>query len=266
MNVAPGQAVTAGYVIATLNAREIGARRNQAAATRDQARQEFTRTKQLFGQKIASQQEYEGAETRLRTSEAALDEADSLLGYTDVRAPFAGVVTRKLLDQGDLATPGRGIIELENPDWLRLEAEVPEAALGRMRQGDLLPVIIDAALVRTNAVVGEISPVANPVNRTVVIKLDLPRDQRLHPGQFGRVAVPVGEKQMIAVPEAAVMTHGQLDYVFVVQEGRALMRIVRTGRRAAGTTEILAGLRAGDAVAASGTTTLRDGMAVAASR
>jgi len=266
MNVVPGQAVTAGFVIASLNAREIAARRNQAAATRDQAQQDFARTKQLFDQKIASQQEYDTAETRLRTSQAALDETDSLLGYTEVRAPFAGVVTTKLLDQGDLATPGRGIAEIENPDRLRLEAEVPEAALGRLRQGDSLPVTIDAALVHTNAVVGEISPVANPVNRTVLIKLDLPRDARVHPGQFGRVAVPVGDKQMLAVPTAAVVSRGQLDYVFVVKDNRAVMRIVRTGRRAADTVEILAGLRDGEPVVASGSEMLRDGAAVATTR
>jgi RND family efflux transporter MFP subunit len=262
LNAVPGQSVTAGFVLATLNAREIRARRDQAVAALDQAQQSFTRIKALYEQKINSQQEFQTASNNLRTAQAGLDEAASMLAYTEVRAPFNGVITRKLMDQGDLAAPGSPLVEIDNPSLLRLEAEVPEAAISRIKLGDRFPVSIDAALIRTNAVVSEIAPVANPVSRTFLVKLDLPHAAHLYPGQFGRVSVPVGEQATLMVPAGAVLLRGQLEYVFAVQDARAIMRIVRTGRRTADAVEILAGLSDGDRVVINGADRLRDGQPV----
>ena len=262
MNAVPGQAVTAGFVIARLHALEITARRDQALAMRDDARQEFERVKQLLEQKIESQQKFDAVATRHRTAQGALDEANAMRTYTTLLAPFDGVIVRKRADQGDLATPGLPLVEIENPQRLRLEAEVPEAAANRIQLGNAYPVTIDAAQMHTNAPVSEIAPSANPFSRTVLIKLNLPRGPALHAGQFGRVTIPTGEKCALIVPASAVVTRGQLEFVFVVSGKTAVMRIVRSGRRAAGGVEILAGLTDGEHVVTDGAENLRDGQAI----
>ena len=77
--------------------------------------------------------------------------------------------------------------------------------------------------------VAEVSPAADPDSRTFLVKLDLPAAPGLRSGQFGRVAVPVGEANAIRVPLTAVIQRGQMEMVFVVANGRAQLRLVKTG-------------------------------------
>ncbi len=115
-------------------------------------------------------------------------------------APFDGVITRKLADVGDLAAPGKPLLQMENPDTLRLEADVPEALIGNVKLGDKLAVRIAAVTNEIEGTVAEMSPTADPNSRTYLVKLDLPGATGLRSGQFGRVAVPVGEVSAIRVP------------------------------------------------------------------
>lgn len=85
-------------------------------------------------------------------------------------------------------------MELEDPKELRLEADVPEALLGRVQSGARMPVRVAAVPLELEGVVSEIAPVADPNTRTFCVKLDLPSAPNLRPGQFGRVAVPLMEQ------------------------------------------------------------------------
>src|ERR1019366_6953885 len=121
--------------------------------------------------------------------------------------------------------------QMENPDTLRLEADVPEALIGNVKLGDKLAVRIAAVASEIDGTVAEISPAADPNSRTFLVKLDLPGATGLRSGQFGRVAVPVGEASAIRVPAAAVIQRGQMELVFVVASGQAQLRLVKTGSR-----------------------------------
>jgi RND family efflux transporter MFP subunit len=107
--------------------------------------------------------------------------------------------------------------------------------------------------------VAEISPGADPASRTVRVKVDLPETAGLRAGQFGRVAVPVGEATFLFVPFPALVRRGQLEILFVAADGKAQMRLVRTGKETPQGIEILAGLAPGEAVVIEGAGTLRDG-------
>ena len=122
MLVAPGQSVKAGELLARLDAREIQARLDQAVATREQAGRDTERLRPLVSQNAISKQDFETVESRHRVAAAAAREAETMLDYTRVVAPFSGVITRKLADVGDLAAPGRGLLEMDDPTVLRLEA------------------------------------------------------------------------------------------------------------------------------------------------
>ena len=138
-----------------------------------------------------------------------------MLGHTRVVAPFAGVITRKLADVGDLAIPGRPLVEIEDPSRLRIEADVPEALIDKVQLGMKLRVRIGSLPTQIEGVVGEIAPVAEAVSRTSVVKLDLPSTQGLRAGQFGRVAVPTGDSSVAHVPASAVFLRGTQTMVFV---------------------------------------------------
>lgn len=255
----PGTRVQRGDLLARLDVQEIQARVDQARAVFDQARRDFDRQKQLITGNATTRQEYEAAEARVKVATAGLSEAETMLGYASVSAPFDGVVTRKLADVGDLAMPGKPLLEIESPTALRFEADLPEAILDRVQLGAKLPVRLSKVVEGT---VSEISPVADPVSRTFLVKLDLPPVDGLRTGQFGRVSVPVAETQLLLVPRAAVLKRGQMELVFVARDGRAVLRLVKTGKGLDGRVEILSGLEAGEAVIVSDTARLIDGQPV----
>jgi RND family efflux transporter MFP subunit len=108
-------------------------------------------------------------------------------------------------------------------------------------------------------VIGEIAPVGDPNSRTFLGKLDVPQDSGLRSGVFGRVAVPSGEYRSIYVPETALRFRGQLEQVFVVEQGIARLRLVRAGKRSEGNVEITSGIVPGDMVVVDGVESLVDG-------
>jgi RND family efflux transporter MFP subunit len=259
MRVVPGQMVKTGELLAKLDAREIQARLDQTSAALQQAESDFKRAADLLQQKILSQSEYDGAQSRFRVAEATQAEAKTMLGYTKILAPFDGVITRKLADVGDLAMPGKPLMQMENPARLRLDADVPEALISNVKLGDSLAVRVAAATGEITGVVSEMSPAADPNSRTYLVKLDLPESVNLRSGQFGRVAVPVGEVDSIRVPAATVVQRGQMEMVFVAVSGHAQLRLVKTGRRSAGEIEIVSGLNAGEPVVVDSVDHLADG-------
>jgi len=255
----PGAVVQRGELLARLEVQEIQAKVDQARALLDQARREYDRQKQLITSNATTRQEYEAAEARVKITTAGLTEAETMLGYASVTAPFDGVVTRKLADVGDLAMPGKPLLEIEAPGSLRFEADLPEAILDRVQLGAKLPVRLNQIVMGT---VSEISPIADPVSRTFRVKLDLPPVDGLRTGQFGRVSVPVAETRLLLVPREAVLKRGQMEIVFVVRDGRASLRLVKTGKTLDGHVEVLSGLEEGDSVVVRDTDRLIDGQPV----
>ena len=262
MPVVAGQSVKAGDVIAQLDVGEIRAKLDQASAMREQAARELQRFENLLRDKAVTPQEFDGVQARWRVADAGVTEAQTMLGYATVTAPFDGVITRKLADVGDLASPGRPLVDLEDPAALRLEADVPEAIIGGVQSGAPLPVHVAGAASVLDGVVSEVAPVADPNSRTFRVKLDLPAAAGLRVGQFGRVAVPVGETTLPRVPESAVVQRGQMEMVFVVVGQNAQLRLVKTGRRIGGEVELLSGVSAGDPVVVEGAAGLVDGQPV----
>ncbi len=262
MLVVPGQQVKAGESLAVIDAREVQARYDQAVALRQQADADLKRLTSLFEQKILSQAEFDGAQAKARVSVAAMTEAETLLSYTKVTAPFAGVITRKHADVGDLATPGKPLLDMEDSTALRLEADVPEAVVGKLTLGDKLPVRISALEAELEGVVSEIAPAADSASRTFLVKLDLATQTGLRAGQFGRVAMPVGETSALRVPVAAVVQRGQMEIIFVVSDNKAQLRLVKTGRRIGHEVELVSGVAAGEKIVTEGVAGLVDGQPV----
>jgi RND family efflux transporter MFP subunit len=262
MLTVPGQDVEAGELLVQLDAREVQAQLDQAAAVRQQAESDLKRATDLFQQKILSSSEYDSAQSKFRVADAAATEAKTLLGYTKVTAPFAGVITRKYADVGDLAAPGKPLLEMEDARDLQLEADVPEAVIDRLTLGDKLGVRVSGVSNELAGVVSEIAPSADPNSRTFLVKLDLPPTSGLRAGQFGRVAVPVGETSALRVPVSAVLQRGEVELVFVVANGHAQLRIVKTGKRVGDEVELASGVDAGEPVVTEGASSLLDGQPV----
>jgi len=258
--------VRKGETLAVLDAREIRARLDSATAVREQSAKDLERITRLVRDGAATASELDAVQARQAVAVAVAAEAATLLDQTRIAAPFDGVVTRKLADVGDLATPGRGLFEVEDPMRLRFETDLSEALLPRIRPGAAFPVRVGDRVDPIRATVVEVSPVSDPVSRSFRVKFDLPSGEGLRSGQFGRVFVPTGGESVLHVPTTAVLRRGQLEFVQVVADGVVRLRLVRTGRVAGGRVELVAGIRPGERVAAVADGRWADGQSVEGAR
>ncbi len=256
--VALGQPVRAGEVLARLFADEAKARVTQARAQFNVVSRDLERERDLFTKGASTAEMVRNLQDRYAGAEAALHEAEAQLGYTEIRAPFDGVVTRKLAQAGDLANPGQPILEVEETAHFEIESSVPDSLAAGLAVGARLGCDADGS--PFTAAIREISAAADPATRSVGVKLDVPAGARVRSGQFVRVQVPGARVPTILVPATAVSVNGQMERVFVASDDRhAVLRLVKTGDTRDGQTEILAGLAAGDRVVVSPPAGLRDG-------
>jgi RND family efflux transporter MFP subunit len=263
MSVNLGDRVAAGAVLAKLNLPETAARLAGATAARDQAQREWQRVSTLFDQQSATRAERDAADSRLRTAEAAVEEANALLAYGQIVAPFNGVVTRKWADQGDLAVPGKPLIELEDTAVLQIEIDIPESlAQSVALDGEFA--VATTRVPHAKAVIQEIAPAVDPTTRTRKVKLQLKDASLFFPGEFVRVAVPTAQREVLVVPVTALVERGQLEIIFTVENQRARMRIVKSAKCCGDTVEILSGLKPGDLVVIENADQLKDGQPVQA--
>lgn len=254
-----GSVVEAGQVLAELDNNDLAARVQQTKAASRQANADLARYDSLFARKLVSQQEYDAFKTKADIAAATQTEAEAMLSYTRIEAPFAGRITQKSVDIGDLAAPGKPLFTVEENAAWRFEANVPESRRSWIRLGDTMTIVLDPS---GNQIVGkviEISPSADIDTRSYLTKLEIPRLADARGGQYGRLRVPTSAENNLTIPTEAVIRRGQLEIVYVITtDHRVETRLVRTGRRTGDKTEILAGVSDGERVAVAGAATLSD--------
>lgn len=255
----PGRRVKKGEVLARIDPGELAAALEGAKATLEQAERDQERAQRLVQQNALAQADLEKATAHRRVSAARVKETESLIGNTSVTAPFDGVVTRKLMEPGDMATPGRPLFSMEDQSLLRLEIDVAESLAGPVALGQSFRVEVQGAGVDVFGKVSEVAPSADVGSRTFRIKLDLPATPSLRAGQFGRAFLPRGSRKGLLVPRSSWVRRGQMDYVFVVDQGHARLRIVRTGQVEKDRVEVLAGLSDGESIVVAPPAELQDG-------
>ena len=275
-----GDRVQSGQILAAIDDSQLRAAVEQAtaattaaqeavsAADSDVALAEATlkRYQQLYEKKSVSPQEFDEIKARYQSAEArrdmtragqsqanaALTQARTSLGYTRIRAPFAGVVTGKKVDAGTLASPGMPLFMLEDTRSYRLEATVDETEIRLVRIGQVSPVTIDAlGNTQVSGKVMQIVPAADPASRSVLVKVDLPTDRRLRSGLFGRAHFARGERSVLLIPRTSVVERGQLEGVYVLDATQiAGLRYVTLGKSTGEKVEVLSGLQDGEKLVA----------------
>ncbi|HXH11835.1 MAG TPA: efflux RND transporter periplasmic adaptor subunit [Alphaproteobacteria bacterium] len=201
---------------------------------------------------------------KIAQAKAEMANAQISLEYTTIRAPIDAVVLERKVEAGMLAAPGVPLLVIEDPRVYRLEVYVPESLLGDITLGMQVTTGLEA-LGRTELVgtVAEIVPTADPASRTFVVKIDLPSVAALRSGMYGKARFPKGERLAVLLPRSALVERGQLQSVYVVEEGEvARLRLVNTGKIYDDRMEMLSGLQVGDKVIVEGVDRLVDGVTV----
>jgi RND family efflux transporter MFP subunit len=246
------------------------AQQQSAQSQLQQAAADLARTEKLVEAKAATGQQLDHAGTQRDTAqaqvlaaqglveqtraqqvgaEAAVREAQVMLSFAVIEAPFDGKISGKRVNPGDMVAPGQALFVVESPSEPQLHAMVSETVALHLRVGQTLPVQVDAPQRQFDAVVREILPQADPLTRTILVKVDLPKDAGLVSGLFGRLRVPVGDYAALVVPKSAIRQSGQLHLVEVLEKpGLPVRRFVQLGPEHDSLVEVLSGLREGDEV------------------
>lgn len=258
-----------GLKSAEASQRQAGESINAARAESDTATATWKRMKTLFENKVATRDELdrvlaeylkakaalaqagdglEGAIAGVRQARKVVEGAEINLGYTTITSPADGEVAKRMVENGDLAFPGKALMLIQTGGSLRLEALVREGVIGQVRTGQELDVEIQALNERTSGTIEEVVPSADPLTRTFLVKVGLKPLPGLYPGMFGRLLVPLREKQVILLPRKAVSHVGQLETV-LIQTGEIWEPVyVRSGQVYGEKVEILSGLGGNESV------------------
>jgi len=261
---------------------ELEAAIDAAKSNLDLAEVTFRRMSDLYAQKSISPQEFDEAEARLKAARAnytmtaarkaqvraRLDSASQEVqsaavnrGYTQIAAPFSGTVTVRSVEPGSLATVGSPLLTVERAGAYRLEASVEESKARAIRAGHPVRYTLDSIGCEGSSKVEEMSPATDPLTRSYIVKIPLscPGAQS---GMFGRAFFAEGVRNVLSLPENAVLTRGQLQLALVAEGGVAHLRLLTLGETRSGKVEVLSGLTAGERVIVSQKPTLADGARV----
>jgi RND family efflux transporter MFP subunit len=236
----------------------------QAAAQTDAtlAASTLERYRQLQTEKSVSPQEMDEVAQRAGAASARLEAvraqteaaraqesgAHTMLGYSRLVAPFAGIVTVRMADPGTLASPGVPLLQVDQAGALQLQATVDESAIGAIHKGMKAQVAIDGASSADIAgTVAEIDPAADPASHSFLIKIDLPASSQLRAGIYGTAEFANGVRQAIVVPRSAVVSRGSLVCAYVLDaQGIAQLRYLTLGAQQGNLVEVLSGISPGE--------------------
>jgi RND family efflux transporter MFP subunit len=268
MPITLGQHVRKGDLLIRINAAEISARVAQAQSQLNSARRDLDRERDLLGKGASTADMVRGLEDRLAAAQAMVREAEAMLSYTSIRAPFDGVVARKVANAGDLASPGLPLLELEGTKDFQVEAGVPDSVAARLKPGSDIAISLPATGATFVGRLAELSSAAESGTHTVLAKIAVPSDAFVRSGEFARVQVPGTPVAALTIPVSAVTRSGQMERVFVAEPGsgptasratlRAVLRLVKTGAARGNQIEILAGLDPNERVVVSPPAALRE--------
>lgn len=270
LEVKAGDRVRAGQLLLRIDARAADqtavagdAQARAARATQEVAAKDYARQQQLFAQQFISQAaldrasaEHQAAQAQAAAQLAQAGVARTQTGLHVVRAPYAGIVAQVPVTLGEMALPGRALVEIYDPVALRVAASVPQSVAASWTPATLprieLPGLPEASRWPVPARVEKL-PTLDPATHTVQIRAELPAGlQGVAPGQFARLwlSLPGGREPSLWVPAQAVVRRAELTGLYVLDaNGRPLLRQVRLGRSDGNRVEVLSGLTAGERVA-----------------
>ena len=210
--------------------------------------------------------EMTAAETAAAQAKASLDLAKKRIADATITAPIAGVVSKRYLDLGGMASPSAPMFEIVDMKTVKATVDVIESDLSKLKRKEKVWIQVDAL---TEPVAGEISfisPTLEPASRTATVEITIDNAQmHLRPGMFARVAVPVEiHENVVLIPRSAVIEDREKDarIVFVIEDGMSKRRQVEFGLSQGNIVEIISGLSGGEQVVTAGQHSLKDGEAV----
>jgi RND family efflux transporter MFP subunit len=284
IKVKAGDRIHKGQLLVTISNDDILAKLAQADAMISGARaslasaeKDYQRFTTLYNQKSATAKELDNVTLQYQAAKAGVQsalqmkaEANATLAYTNITAPFSGVVAQKLMDAGSMANPGMPILILEQNKNLRVSAVIPETEISRIQLKSPATISIKSIDKTFTGTVTEISPSSIATGGQYIVKISVPQGAQkdLNAGMYANVNIVTNDKSSatnnaLLIPLSAVDHIGQLDAIYTVSSNsKALLRYVRLGKTYGNNVEILSGLNKNESFIASADGKLYNGIPV----
>lgn len=261
IHVKVGQSVKQGQLLVSINNTDLKAKKAQvdagilqSTAAYANAKKDYDRFVNLYKDQSASQKELDDMTTRFELAKASLEGAKELrkevvaqFSYSNIAAPFAGIITNTFVKEGAMANPGMPILSIEGSSRLQVTAMVSESDIAEIKMG--MPAIISLKSInkQVDGKVSEISLSAKNTGNQYLVKIDLNKiDSSILAGMFVNVQFPIQRVlnlERVLVPQSALVHQGQLTGIFTVgSENTAILRWLRVGRNIGDQVEVLSGL------------------------
>lgn len=264
ITVKTGQKVSQGQLLARISSNDLTAKKAQAEAGIAQAnagynnaRKDYERFEALFAQNSASQKELDDMSTRMEMAKAGLEAAKQMrnevmaqFSYSNITAPFSGVITGTFMKKGDMANPGMPIISMEGASKLQAVVMVSESEILNIKNGMQADVTIKSTQKTIKGRVAEMSSSAQNTGGQYIVKINLDEPAQILSGMFVQAVFPIERSasaesaiSMTLIPKEAIIEEGQLKGIYVLNDQNiALLRWVRLGKTYGKDVEVLSGL------------------------
>ena len=242
------------------------AQSREAFARKIEAASEAKRVQDVFKRKLLAQAaldkanadlsaanaRFQAVQAQLKSRQAQLDEAKVKLSYTQIIAPYGGVVTERLIELGEMANPGQHLMTGLSLEHLRVVVNVPQYLLSSIKSAkNPMFTLTDGRQIKGEDIT--VIPYADSKSHSFRLRIDLPAGiEHVYPGTFGKLRFVVGEEQITVISQSAVVQRSEVSgvYVLTADDQHLTFRQIRLGRlMAEGQREVLAGLVVGEKVA-----------------
>lgn len=269
IGVKPGDRFRQGELLVTITSDDLLARKAQAEAmiteaeaAASHATRDYERFQTLHAKNSVSDKEFENValqhtsmQAKVKMAHQQLNEVNAQLAYTRIRAPFNGVVTQKMADEGSMANPGMPILTIEQEGRLQIAASAPESYVRHVKVGDEVIITLKSLGITVPGMVSEISPSAHRSGGQYAMKIAFDASQHpdIQAGMYANIlfSIPLEEESTpkILLDQASVVHREQLTGVYVVNDqNRAVLRWVRLGKVTGNQVEVLSGVTPGEKV------------------
>jgi len=267
-----GDEVKQGQLLADIDAPDIIDEYNKVKSALDFKTVTRTRYKELLDDKVISEQEFDAVDSAYSEEKSRFEAAAANMGYTHIRAPFAGSIARRFKYPGDLiSSAAKGdqspIFLLVNESRLRVVINVPQSDLASVNIGSPVDIRVDTFPdMKFTGTVSRLDNLLEASTKTQRVLIDIEnKDKKLHAGMFGSVILHFQHREdALTIPGMAVEAEGDKHFVFLVRDGKAKRTPVTVGATQGDRVEVVDGLKSDDIVILKGTTELNDGLEVQA--
>ncbi len=227
----------------------------EAEARAAEAQSEYQRIDSMFQNGTVAKARHDqatanrdAANARLEAARAGVTGAEEQLEYTVVRAPYAGIVSQRHVEVGELVRPGAPLMSGLSLQQLRVSVDVPQSLLDPIRRIGKANIYVDGRAIEAESLT--FFPVADAATNTFRVRAVMPSGSAtLYPGTFVKIGFVVGDAERLLIPIEAVVRRSELTAVYVVADDVVALRQIRVGRSYGERIEVLAGLAPGETIA-----------------